>query len=291
MAPVNHVRVNNAAWSPELQATVMVLANYCFSSRIETWTWDGEHFTRLAAEYELHPWVNLKYDEDPIELVLDQAYNRLLLFETLGRIHVLEDGTWNEIWSKDTTRFGFGFSAEYFPDHQSIIIFGGSTKNSKTWEFRDDTLTKLTTVQSPPPSYYHSLVYDRVEHVLVLFGGVGEGGICLNETWEFDGQDWRSYDFTIVPGFRQGMVMDFDQVTGSVVMTGGSCGLEMFHDVWRYLDHTWVQDELVGIKPKRTLAACAYDPNRQCLVICGGRTGEITRGSLLELSYTDSNQH
>jgi hypothetical protein len=274
---------SNAAYDPELQATVMVLQNLCHGFDLETWTWDGIRFSRLAGQQSEDNYYNTE-SADPLELVYEESTHRMLMIDASGRVWELQGESWIKVTLSGPAKYlGYGFSACYYPERESIIAFGGWLDNAGTWEFKNDSWQRFETVHSPPVRLDHRLVCDRARGNLVLFGGYYED--CSNETWLFDGVDWTLVDCATQPSFRSGMAMVYDESKDSVILAGGRCGYDMVGDVWRFDGISWIRDETSGIKPKRAQAASAYDPLRHCLIICGGKSGEEFRGSLLECSY------
>lgn len=293
-APGNHTS-SMAAYFPDIGATVFVVRNYCFYDRLETWTWDGETFTKLDASPELGNYYGYL---ESAELLYVPKEHCLFLISTdyVNRpiLGVLKfDG---EQWSPLEINFPeffhqwiFYFSAAYFPKTDSIILFGGSEYSdgirgiNTTWQFKNNEWTIVRTKHSPPKRVSAHLVYHRKNDTLLLFGGLDD--ICLNDTWEFDGQDWRQIETIHAPEFRNEGMMYYDEKAESVILVGGRCWSDTFSSLWEFAGEDWKRREYNGIKPKRYSAACAYDAMRQCAIIAGGSAGNDIYGSLLEINY------
>ena len=73
------------------------------------------------------------------------------------------------------------------------------------------------------------MVYDPLRDKIVLFGGVTNVGDSptpdvqlLNDTWEWDGRDWRLVQASGPPSPRYLHGMTVDQTTGRIVVFGGA---------------------------------------------------------------------
>ena len=71
------------------------------------------------------------------------------------------------------------------------VLFGGF---DGTWDLSDTWLWdgaqwKVTNVGGPIERYGHTMVYDPIRKVVVLFGGAGPDP--LGDTWELSGSTWK----------------------------------------------------------------------------------------------------
>ena len=78
------------------------------------------------------------------------------------------------------------------------------------------------TIESPPPRGQGWLAYDEADARLVLFGGVGEPGPPLSDTWLWDGSSWSEAHGAGGP--PAGGPMAFDPVTRNVLLVSQSIG-------------------------------------------------------------------
>ncbi len=98
--------------------------------------------------------------------------------------------------------------------------------------------------ESLPPRYGHSVVFDEKRNTLVLFGGRGLCGeddrrTCCNETWEWDGTEWRQV-MVEGPGARAYASMVYDSVGERVLLFGGSrCDADDDEQMWAYDGLQW----------------------------------------------------
>ena len=63
-----------------------------------------------------------------------------------------------------------------------------------------------------------------------MFGG-GEA-FPTNDTWEWDGNDWRSFAPATAPSPRYGPALAYDAARGRVVLFGGTDGNFGLADTW-----------------------------------------------------------
>jgi hypothetical protein len=169
---------------------------------------------------------------------------------------------------------------------------------------------------APPARVGTAMVYDSRRQVMVLFGGsISANAIELNDTWEYDGQQWTDANPPQSPPPRTFPLMAYDEARGVIVMYGGMQDNEMMlADTWEYDGTTWTlksegepilyeeapiveAEETPWVPPPgesadmeetqvapspRSHSAMAYDSKRQVMVLFGGEAITHT----LELSDT-----
>jgi hypothetical protein len=163
----------------------------------ETWTWNG------TAWKQAHP-ASSPAGRDGASLTYDASSHRVLLFGGFNQ----HDGNLNDTWAWD----GSSWTEEHpahapLPRQQAaitrasdgLLLFSGIGAQGPPfgdtwrWNGRDWLLLQPCTV--PSPRVDASVAYDSRTSVVVMFGGVvvplgGTGGFS-NETWLWDGTDWR----------------------------------------------------------------------------------------------------
>jgi len=125
-----------------------------------------------------------------------------------------------------------------------------------------------------------AFAYDTERSVAVLFGGTSSwtqagGWKSINDTWEWDGKDWRLIQPQHSPAPRYAASMVFDEKRGVTVLFAGMqpdpTGRPIFYDdTWEWDGGDW--HEVVPAKrpPARQDAAMFFDPARGTTVIYGG---------------------
>ncbi len=140
-----------------------------------------------------------------------------------------------------------------------VILFGGlfdalATNNppsGETWSWDGTAWSELHPAQSPPPRAGATMTYDGRTGSVVLFGGngappgqfptPGDTGL-LNDTWVWNGTDWREEHPAVSPPARQDAAMGYASSTGDVVLFGGFADQETPDSNLVYLGDTWVWD-------------------------------------------------
>lgn len=79
-----------------------------------------------------------------------------------------------------------------------------------------------------------STAYDPVSSYLVTFGGFGQDGAYLDETWIWDGVEWAQPIAQTPPTPRAAAGMAYDRVTGELVLFGGYDGTRHLGDTWTW---------------------------------------------------------
>lgn len=117
-----------------------------------------------------------------------------------------------------------------------------------------------------------TIAFDTKRKVVVLFGGTGEMGTVLNETWEFDGQNWKKITTAHTPLARFWHAMAYDAARGKVVLFGGwqTDNGGALSDTWEYDGSSWKKVLTQNAPSKRALTAVAFDSTRCVTVLFGG---------------------
>ena len=118
-----------------------------------------------------------------------------------------------------------------------IVMYGGqngSTFYDDTWEWDGADWTLKSPENSPGQLAGHEMVYDEEHQVVVLFGGIRNGGVSVeasNETWEWDGTDWKQRNLTTIP---EGAIPDVSSTDFVYVgyATGSQFGIGLLDQVW-----------------------------------------------------------
>lgn len=145
----------------------------------------------------------------------------------------------------------------------------------ETWEFDGASWSQAAPTASPGGLWKHTMCYDPVRGVTVLFGGASTGLVgATNGTWEYDGSTWTQSSAPGAPGPRENAAMCFDQALGQCVMFGGIDPLSgPLNQLWIY-NGAWQQVAPIGPWPSaRYGMSFEYDPVRQVALMHGGFDG------------------
>lgn len=197
--------------------------------------------------------------------------------------------TWQNITSGAAPQSRQDASIVYDAADGYVLLFGGAAASTglfrDTWKFSGGVWHKIVSASSPAPSgrWDPSMVYDRADGYVVLFGGDSCYGSCpLSDTWTFQGGHWTNITKTAgtPPTAREGAGMTFDTATGTVVAFGGyrgcysvcSWAAGWFNDTWTFSNGKWTRDPALGPAP-RGEPAMAYDRASGGVIMYGGFAG------------------
>lgn len=171
------------------------------TARDDTWHFDGGDWKLLPViipspiRYSLL--AEAVYDSNKQVVVLQSG-----LAINGSETFVLNNGKFEFVATRGDTVDLFEFGLTYDSMRHRVVLFGGwrcraveeddCLKNPQhgTWEFDGEDWYVVEPRQSPPARYGHAMAYDESRGVTVLFGGMGENGTTLNDTWEYDGVTW-----------------------------------------------------------------------------------------------------
>jgi len=111
---------------------------------------------------------------------------------------------WNLITPTHHPSERSGTAMVYDTSRGVVVLFGGLSDGgiflNDTWEYDSLDWHPVSPPISPPPRSGHTMVYDASRGVIVLYGGHdGEPGHHFDDTWEYDGSNWRP---RTGPGYR-----------------------------------------------------------------------------------------
>ena len=198
--------------------------------------------------------------------------------QVLGINEVL--GTsWSEVTPEETSPAPRNsHDLAYDAARDRVVLFGGRSEDSNrlgdTWEWDGSSWSQVSpSADDPPARRNHALAYDAARERVVLFGGLGEGGEELGDTWTWDGTSWR--DVTPdegAPAARQGLALAYDAARERVVLFGGfEEPVNYFRDTWVWDGEAWDEVTPPSDSPTaRESHALTYDAVRDRVVLFGG---------------------
>jgi len=139
----------------------------------------------------------------------------------------------------------------------------------------DPYWVQLAPDHAPSPRVDACMAYDPVRECLVLFGGERDYDIKLNDTWEFDGIDWKAVETNISPAERdRAGLCYFPSLGGCVLFGGRSNNYEMLGDTWLFADGKWTQLDLPHKPSARCSHGMVYDEHLDLILLYGGTNGD-----------------
>jgi hypothetical protein len=160
----------------------------------ETWSWNGEEWKLLSEEGpESRGHFGLVYDPSHEQILLYGGYASTVTDE----FWVWKDNAWEEVnFPGPGTLSHFGMAYDIAAN--ALYIFGGANSTStfssltdETWVLRDGRWSELSPTNSPSKRGAPAMGYDPVRERIVLYGGFGSNRNDLDDTWEWDGQNWN----------------------------------------------------------------------------------------------------
>ena len=220
------------------------------------------------------------------EIVYYPTCNSVLLFGGFS------GGHFNDLWTLEKNEWIYQEIQEIKPsgrsnyqmcfDGKSILMFGGYDglgyygKSDELWSYDGEKWSLLVPDTTCPRARDgHAMAYDFSRNRLVMFGGAYEVSDFLDETWEWDGNDWHQMmPLTLSPSPRSNSRMIYFEPLNSVVIFGGLSS-EGFSDnkIWQWDGLDWNilstnEDGPPGVVGHQIV----YDPKHQYLVLYGGYT-------------------
>lgn len=106
-------------------------------------------------------------------------------------IYEYPQDAWREIVGNDKPPARYWHQASFITPTGKLLIFGGDGGRSylnDTWLYdnRHNTWERVNPVQAPAPRVNATMTYDSANNVIILFGGLGEDRVDLQDTWIFD---------------------------------------------------------------------------------------------------------
>jgi hypothetical protein len=121
------------------------------------------------------------------------------------------------------------------------------------------------------------MAYDAAREHIILFGGTSNDGNLLNDTWLWDGTNWREHYTPTAPTARSGAAMAFDEARQQVILFGGQTYGERvgtpLNDTWAWDGTQWHEITSSVMPAARLGANLAYHPDSRKIILFGGTAG------------------
>ena len=122
---------------------------------------------------------------------------------------------------------------------------------------------------SPSPLAQSGFAYNTNSNEGIVFGGIYKDK-WSDETWIWNGNDWRKADVDNKPPAREKVAMAYDEVRDKMVIFGGSMDKTVFDDTWEWDGKDWKLIESAHKPPARCCHAMAYDNVQKRVLMYGG---------------------
>ena len=242
--------------------------------------------------------------------VFDAAADRLVLFggaESAGivgdtwQLDLSGTPTWSQLSPTGTAPGGrYIHDATLDPVRDRMLVFGGADNFGLTNDCWALDLSPPTPVWSqivpsgalPPARSWPSIVYDPADDRLVLFGGngslSGEAPHPLQDTWSLNLSGAPAWTPASPPGAlapaRRGQRACYDSALGRMIVVGGNDGSVYLNDCWALdLSGAMGWAPIQPLDPRADFAL-VFDPDRDRLVLFGGKNASGVLGDDLTLA-------
>ncbi len=171
-----------------------------------------------------------------------------------------------------------------------VVLFGGVDEGGAaaalapvgdTWTFDGEQWRERAPSRRPPARHGAAMAYDVDADLTVLFGGTGEGGTLLDDTWVWDGADWTlvdAIDAPDAPSARTGAgLASLASTAPGLLLFGGETTGGVDDETWRFdaLALTWTLIDVAAtgdVPPARADFAITSDAIRGGVILFGGAT-------------------
>ncbi|MBN8867475.1 MAG: hypothetical protein J0H98_07960 [Solirubrobacterales bacterium] len=123
---------------------------------------------------------------------------------------------------------------------------------------------------SPGPRESAAMAYDAVNQEMVLFGGLTQAGVRLDDTWTWDGSDWTKESPAHSPSPRSSARMAFDPNTEQLILVGGQTGEGIVGETWTWNGGDWTELSPTTPAPAAAVPSMAADPATGNVLLFGG---------------------
>ena len=250
-APISRHSMGMAAYTSRGES---VFYGGCWDTTLmgDTWVWSGSDWTQRTPAHS--PGLLSGH-----AMAYDAGHDQVVLFGGSNLVSTNGTWIWNGVdWTQLYPRVLPGERTDhamvYNPVSKRVILFGGFDNQGvlgDTWEWDGSSWTQRFSTISPPARSGAAMVYDAARDEVVLFGGIRQQGVAnpvfLNDTWTWDGLQWRQKTPVTSPTPRTGARMEYNPQLGLVVLIGGAGGKDMKDTpanywVYDYREETWTWD-------------------------------------------------
>lgn len=234
----------------------------------ETWVCDMVHWSLLPqANAPVFAMGQIAHDTARDEVVSFGGFSPLL--GTLGETWIFDGVAWSQRQPAHSPPPSRNGTMAYDTARQrTVLVTGGSSGASQTWEWDGTDWTQIA-VLNPPSRYDGALTFDAARARMVLVGGATVGA-ALADCWEYDGASWlQRLSLPAAGRFRHTLV--YDPTQARTLLIGGEDGAFELADAWGWDGTAWSPAPGFGLAPRATLgAAIAVESGGTSLLLYGG---------------------
>jgi hypothetical protein len=182
-------------YDPVQRALILVRQSNLPGDALETWSWSGTTWTRVASGPTPSPrsFFGLGNDSVTGEAMLVGGYYGALGDANAPKsdTYIWHNGAWSQKQTGQPSPAGYVATALDEKRHEAVLF---TAFTNETWTFDGSMWTRHVAAHGPAPLLAHvALGYDSSTGMVLLFGGKTDsspGTRYLNELWAWDGSDW-----------------------------------------------------------------------------------------------------
>ncbi|MBK8980041.1 MAG: hypothetical protein IPM29_29425 [Planctomycetes bacterium] len=213
----------------------------------------------------------------------------LCVLSALG-LAAVSTAQWTQIQTLSAPSARAGAVATFDSARGETVLFGGEvffSFSNETWVYDGNDWTRKSPSTSPRGRAEAAMVMkpdatNPANGVVWLYGGNAGGGPfggpANDETWEWNGSNWRMLSPAATPGGLTRAASAYDASRGVMVVYGGlsDSAFPIANDaVWEFDGNTWTQNVgATGPGPREGSAMC-HDAARGRIVMFGGVDPQI----------------
>ncbi len=229
------------------QKLVMVCQNS------DVWEYDGTDWKTFAAA----PMKNKPTGRRLSSLVYDAKLKKTVLFgggfdvsttsfTYLDETWLWDGASWNRVKNNPPTSRALA-SMWFDPIQQKTVMYGGIGRITSTdritryddmWSFDGTGWAAMNVKPTPGIRYGAPVAIDPSTGRAIIYGGLRvdtinslPAQVYAGDQWEWDGTKWSQLLYRTMPPTRENGQLEFDPVTGKLVLFGGFAGT-YFSDIW-----------------------------------------------------------
>jgi hypothetical protein len=257
-----------------------------FNNRTSTWNGSQWNF--------LNP-ITSPSARSGVAMALDPTSNSIILFGGTGTSTerfrtVFFDDTWqwdstNNTWiqkfpkHKPPARAFAAIAPD--PIHGQLVLFGGQSKDGlfdDTWIWDGNDWIQQHPAHHPSARAGAAMAFDsntcQIGQTgnIILFGGNTTINNFLQDTWQWNGQDWTEIFPASIPPARTKASMAFHPSTNQLLLFGGRGSSTILNDTWGWDGTNWTQlnPPLASTPYANEGTAMAFDCASKQLILFNG---------------------
>jgi hypothetical protein len=198
----------------------------------DTWEWDGVSWKRINSR-------NNPPARSGHEMIYDPIREKVVIYGGYGE-EIFRNDAWEwdgKSWARIELESGAPVASVYalaYDPNQNYAL-GFLSGSGGTWHWVGNRWIRLYPKIEPSNRGWTTLVYDSTRKSFFIFGGISYGSM-LNDTWTYDGQEWKEYMIRgVKPSARAEMIVWYDPIRKHLMLFGGYNNEAVYNDTWEFV--------------------------------------------------------